>query len=175
MSDVSRSARLAHHAMSAGLTIALAESLTSGRVATEVGAGPDASEWFAGAIVAYQTRVKEDVLGLTPGTDPCSAACAVQLARRTRELLGADVALSTTGVGGPEPQDGHPPGTVYLGWATADATGHVLLVLEGSPESIIESTSARAIALLTDVVQNAVAERAQRDDVPSPATSSPSL
>ena len=128
--------------------MAVAESLTSGRLANTVGSGADASEWFAGGVVAYLTDVKERVLGLVPGTDPCSAACAEQLAIGARDLLDADLCVSTTGVGGPDPDGGHPPGTVYLGWATPDAVGHRRLALTGDPEEVLATTVEAAVRLL---------------------------
>lgn len=144
--------RIADAARRAGAVCAVAESLTSGRLAAEVGRGPSAQDWFGGGVVAYQVRVKEDVLGLMPGTDPCSASCAEQLARGVRALLGADVAVSTTGVGGPDAQDGHPPGTVYLGWATADAVGHRLLEFEGDPVAVIDQSVDAALTMLADLL-----------------------
>src|SRR5690349_20430325 len=117
-------AQLSRTARAEGLRIAVAESLTSGQVAHTVGAGEHAAEWFAGGIVAYLVDVKERVLGVPPGTDPCSATCAEQLAIGARELFDADVSVSTTGVGGPDPEDGHAPGTVFLGWATPTEFGH---------------------------------------------------
>lgn len=130
------------------LRIAVVESLTTGAFAHAVGAGDAASEWFAGGIVAYMTDVKEVLLGVAPGTDPCSAECAEQLASGGRELFGADLCVSTTGVGGPEPEDGHAPGTVYLGWAVEGDHGHRLLELNGSPEEVMEMTIDAAIDLL---------------------------
>jgi len=118
-----------------------------------VGKGPEAQDWFAGGVVAYQTRVKEAVLGLPPGTDPCSPACAEQLARGVRAVLDADLAVSTTGVGGPDPEDGHPPGTVYLGWATRDAVGHRRLRIDGDPVEVLARTVAEATALLRDLAE----------------------
>lgn len=140
--------RLSDLARERGLRVAVAESLTSGRLANTVGSGADASEWFAGGVVAYLTDVKERVLGLAPGTDPCSAACAEQLAIGARDLLDADVCVSTTGVGGPDPDGGHPPGTVYLGWATPDAVGHRRLALTGDPEEVLAATVEAAVRLL---------------------------
>nr|WP_205829079.1 CinA family protein [Microbacterium sp. B19(2022)] len=131
-----------------GLRVAVAESLTSGRLANTVGSGAEASEWFAGGVVAYLTDVKERVLGLVPGTDPCSAACAEQLALGARDLLDADLCVSTTGVGGPDPEGAHEPGTVYLGWATADAVGHRRLALTGDPEEVLAATVEAAVRLL---------------------------
>lgn len=130
------------------LRIAVVESLTSGGLAHAVGAGDEASEWFAGGIVAYMKDVKEVVLDLTPDVDPCSATCAEQLARGGLALFAADVCVSTTGVGGPDPEDGHEPGTVYLGWATEGASGHRLLRLEGSPEKVMDTTIEEAIDLI---------------------------
>lgn len=132
----------------------MAESLTSGLLCSTVGKGEHASEWFAGGVVAYLTGTKERLLGLEPGTDPCSAACATQLASGVRGLLDADVAVATTGIGGPEPEDGHPPGTVYLGWSTGSANGHQHLVIEGDPETVLQITVERAVALLADLVES---------------------
>ncbi|MEE6388632.1 CinA family protein [Microbacterium paraoxydans] len=135
-------------ARSRGLRVSVAESLTSGRLANTIGAGEGASGWFAGGIVAYFTEVKERVLGLTPGTDPTSAACAEQLARGARELFDADICVSTTGVGGPGPEGGHPAGTVYLGWATADDAGHRRLALTGDPDEVLSASVDAAVRLL---------------------------
>jgi len=144
--------RIAERALARGIRIVTAESLTCGMLASTLGRGPDASEWFAGAVVAYRTDVKEDVLGLRPGADPCSAECAEQLAFGVRDLLGADIAISTTGVGGPDVQDGHEPGTVYLGWATAVATGHKLLRLDGDPSDVLHRTVEHAVDALTELL-----------------------
>lgn len=141
-------ARLSELAAERPLRVGVAESLTAGLLAHTIGSGDAASDWFAGGVVAYRTDVKERVLGLTPGTDPCSASCAEQLAAGARHLFDADIAVSTTGVGGPEPQGGHPAGTVYLGWATADDTGHRRLALVGDPEEVLAATVTAAVRLL---------------------------
>ena len=140
--------RLSELATARRLRVCVAESLTSGRFANTVGRGADASTWFAGGIVAYLTEVKERVLGVVPGTDPCSAACAEQLAAGARYLFDADICVSTTGVGGPGPEGGHPAGTVYLGWATPTAVGHRRLSLPGDPESVLDACVAAATRLL---------------------------
>ena len=130
------------------LRIAVVESLTTGGFAHAVGAGEAASEWFAGGIVAYMRDVKEGLLGVSHGVDLCSAECAEQLAAGGRELFGADVCVATTGVGGPDPEDGHAPGTVYLGWATEGDHGHRLLEASGPPEQVMSTTIDTAIDLL---------------------------
>ncbi|WP_091226993.1 CinA family protein [Microbacterium sp. 3J1] len=140
--------RLSEVARERGLRVCVVESLTSGRLANTIGAGEGAGEWFAGGIVAYFTDIKERILGLTPGTDPVSAACAEQLAEGARELFDADLCVSTTGVGGPGPEGGHPAGTVYVGWASNDGVGHRMLALEGDPQDILDETVATATRLL---------------------------
>lgn len=135
-----------------GVRVAVAESLTCGLLCSAIGKGTDASTWLAGGVVAYLLATKEHVLGLAPGTDPCSAACAVQLAAGVRSLLDADAAVSTTGVGGPEPECGHAPGTVYLGWATATGSGYRELQLPGPPEQVLAATVRAGVELLAEIV-----------------------
>lgn len=139
---------LADLARSRRLRVAVAESLTSGALASAIGAGPEASTWFGGGIVAYLSEVKERVLGFPADADPTSAACAEQLARGAREMFDADLCVSTTGVGGPDAEDGHPAGTVFLGWATRDEVGHQRLDLDGDPQDVLDSTVEAAIELL---------------------------
>ncbi|WP_417510120.1 CinA family protein [Microbacterium sp.] len=131
-----------------GVRIAVVESLTSGGLAHTIGAGEEASTWFAGGIVAYLTDVKQNLLKMTPGVDPCSAECAQQLAGGGLALFNADVCVATTGVGGPDTEGGHEPGTVYLGWATGDGVGHLRLQLEGDPDTVLTATIAAACRLV---------------------------
>ena len=139
---------LSQIARARNLRIAVVESLTAGGFAHAVGAGEGASEWLAGGIVAYMTDVKEHLLGMAPGVDPCSAECAEQLAAGGLELFAADVCVSTTGVGGPEPDGGHPAGTVYLGWAVEHVRGHLHLQLQGEPEQVLADAIDAAVHLL---------------------------
>lgn len=85
---------------------------------------PGASASFAGSVVAYTAAAKRDVLGVSPETiardGVVSEACALEMAAGARRVFGADVGLSTTGVAGPAPHDGHDPGTVWVAIAAAD-------------------------------------------------------
>ena len=145
--------RLAKAASARGIRVAVAESLTSGLLASKVGAGEDASAWFAGGVVAYLTDVKESVLDLEPGTDPCSRECAEQLAAGVRSLMSADIAFSTTGVGGPDPENGHGPGTVCLGWATDVGTGSEVLHFDGGPDEVLTDTVDTSLRMLADLAE----------------------
>jgi nicotinamide-nucleotide amidase len=139
--------RIARLATDHDLTIAAAESLTSGLIASRLGAGPKASEWFRGSVVAYQEPVKFDVLGVRRGplVDP---DCAEGMAQGVGRLLGADVAVAATGVGGPDPSEGKPAGTVYVAVTVRGSTTVRELDLEGDPEEILEATADHALELL---------------------------
>ena len=98
------------------LTFAVAESLTGGLIASRLVNVPGASAWFKGGVVAYDSGVKYDVLGVPAGpvvSEPAAAA----MAEGVRRVTGADVGLGITGVAGPDDQEGVPPGTIFVGLA----------------------------------------------------------
>lgn len=139
--------RIAELAHEQGRSVAAAESLTSGRVAASLGAAPDAATWFRGGLVAYHDEVKHDVLGVPPGP-VVSEAAARQMAEGVARLLGADVAVATTGVGGPDEQDGQPPGTVFVGVRIDGEVTCRELALEGDPDEVVEASTLAALELL---------------------------
>jgi nicotinamide-nucleotide amidase len=108
-----------------GLRLATAESLTGGGVGARVTDVPGASAVYVGGVVSYATRVKVELLGVPSSVvdehGVVSAGCARAMAEGVRTLLGADVGVATTGVAGPDPQEGRPVGTVFV--AVADARG----------------------------------------------------
>jgi nicotinamide-nucleotide amidase len=150
--ETDRVQRIAELATERGFRLVAAESLTSGTLATLLGAGPDAAEWFGGGIVAYQEPVKFDVLGVDEGP-VVTGRCAGQMAQGVRRLFGADLAVSCTGVGGPEPNEGKPAGTVFVAVATKDdvvVRGHQL---DGSPEEVLDQTAASCLALVEEMLR----------------------
>ncbi|MCU1455306.1 MAG: competence/damage-inducible protein CinA-like protein [Acidimicrobiales bacterium] len=97
-----------------GLTLGLAESLTGGLIAARLCDVPGASAVLRGSIVAYASDVKHDVLGVPEG--PVVSDTAVEaMAAGARRVLGSDIGLAVTGVAGPDGQEGHEPGTVFIG------------------------------------------------------------
>lgn len=139
---------ISREARSRGIRVGVAESLSSGALASAIGAGEGASEWFAGGVIAYLRDVKEQVLGVRTGIDLCSAECAEQLAIGSAQLLNADVTISTTGVGGPGPEDGHESGTVFIGWYARGGVGHQEYRFSGDPASVLEQTVHAALVTL---------------------------
>ncbi|WP_067448867.1 CinA family protein [Nocardia alba] len=119
----------------AGQTVATAESLTAGLLAATVAGVPGASAVLRGGLIVYATDLKsrlarvDDDLLRTDG--PVAASTAEQLAVGAREQCGADWGLGLTGVAGPDSQDGHPVGTVYLGLAGPCHSEVVRLKLRG--------------------------------------------
>jgi nicotinamide-nucleotide amidase len=133
------------------LTLAAAESLTGGLLADALVRVPGASAVFRGGLVTYATELKAELLGvdatLLARTGPIDSEVARQMAEGVRRVCGADVGLATTGVAGPDPQDGHPPGEVYV--AVAGPGGAVVrkLELSGDRAAIREATVARLLEL----------------------------
>jgi len=145
--DDNRVERIADLAVDLEVKVVASESLTSGQLSARLGAGPNAADWFRGGIVAYQEPVKFEVLGVPEGP-VVTAECAEQMARGARELLGAELAVSATGVGGPDPSEGKPAGTVFVAVATPDGVTTRKLALDGEPEEVLAQTTSECLALL---------------------------
>jgi nicotinamide-nucleotide amidase len=123
-----------------GWSVAAAESLTGGRLTAALVDVPGASAHLRGGIVAYATDlttsalgVEADLLAARGAVDP---AVAEQMAQGVRHVLRADVGLATTGVAGPDPQDGQPVGTVFVAVSTPETTVVTSLTLSGTRDEI---------------------------------------
>ncbi|MFE2052243.1 CinA family protein [Streptomyces sp. NPDC059459] len=101
-----------------GETLAVAESLTGGLVAAEITSVAGASRAFRGSVTAYATELKRDLLGVDGAVLTARGAVdpqvAAQMAAGVRAALGADWGIATTGVAGPDAQDGQSVGTVFV-------------------------------------------------------------
>ena len=130
-----------------GLTLGVAESVTGGLIASRLVDVVGASRWFRGGVVSYASQVKFDLLGVTPGV-VVSASAAEEMALGAQRALGSDLALSVTGVAGPDEQDGQRPGTVFVGIASGDHVEHVELHLPGDRPRIRAYASISALDAL---------------------------
>jgi nicotinamide-nucleotide amidase len=139
-----------------GETVATAESLTGGRLAAALTAVPGASTSYLGGVVAYATSVKEAVLGvpaeLVARYGVISAECALAMARGTAAVTGATWGVGTTGVAGPDLQEGKPAGTVYVGLVGPGTSRALALELVGGREAIQDRTCEAALSALEDVL-----------------------
>ena len=110
-----------------GLTLATAESCTGGLIARRITALPGASRVYRGGVVSYWTEVKAAVLGVPQQIldqyGAVSEPTARAMAEGARRITGADIAVSVTGVAGPDPDErGNPVGLVFIGLATPEGT-----------------------------------------------------
>jgi nicotinamide-nucleotide amidase len=142
-----------------GETLAVAESLTGGLVAADITASPGASKVFRGSVTAYATELKHQLLGVDAtllaergAVDPQVAA---QMAAGVRKALGADWGIATTGVAGPDPQDGKPVGTVFVAvdgpsapTAGTSGGGKVTVLRLNGDRAEIRMESARSVLAL---------------------------
>ena len=131
-----------------GWTLGIAESLTGGLLAARVVGVPGASEWFRGAVVAYDAAVKQSVLGVPEGPVVTRDA-AVAMAEGARRVLHADVGLATTGVAGPTEQEGRRVGTVVVGLALPGSVSEAVeFRLPGERERVRQLATISAFNLL---------------------------
>lgn len=147
-----------------GGTLAVAESLTGGLVAAELTGVPGASRTFRGSVTAYATALKHELLGVDAtllaergAVDPLVARA---MAEGVRDRLGADWGVATTGVAGPDPQDGQPVGAVFVAVAGPDGAVVTPLRLTGDRHEIRRTSVAAVLELL--------AERLRRSTVAGP-------
>lgn len=108
-----------------GLTFGTAESCTGGLIAKLITDLPGSSAVLAGGIVSYSEAVKHSVLGVPEEVLAAHSAVSPETAEAmaigARRVLGCDLAVSVTGVAGPDPDPaGHPVGLVYIGLADAE-------------------------------------------------------
>ncbi len=161
--DVAAVARdLVARLTAAGETVAVAESLTGGLVVSTLVAVPGASAVVRGGVVAYATPVKHTVLGVSEALLASNGAVDPEVARQmasgVRQALAVDGepatwGISTTGVAGPDPQDGQPVGTVFVGIADADGAVSFELHLDGDRDAIRRATVSELLARMSSTIR----------------------
>jgi nicotinamide-nucleotide amidase len=136
----------------AGTTVATAESLTGGLVAAALTDIPGSSNAFRGCVVAYATELKAQLLDvdvtMLKRYGPVYAPVAAAMAEGVRNRLGATIGVSTTGVAGPGPADGHPAGTVHVAVSLVGDTVVRTMLLQGNRDEVRRLTVERVLGLL---------------------------
>jgi nicotinamide-nucleotide amidase len=146
------------------LTIATAESLTGGLLSAALVDVPGASLVFNGGIVAYATPLKATLLGVDAdllaargAVDPEVARQMADGVRRALAVAGrpADIGVATTGVAGPDGQDGKPPGTAFVAVAMGEVVEVVPLALSGARDEVRAATVRAALhAVIARLAKN---------------------
>ncbi len=137
-----------------GLVCATAESCTGGGVGSAITAIHGSSSVFAGGVISYANEVKRDVLGVKASTletvGAVSSETAAQMAEGIRKLLKVDLAVSLTGIAGPDGgSEEKPVGLVWFGLSTAQGTRTEKAIFRGDREKIRESAIVHALGMLT--------------------------
>ena len=144
-----------------GWTVSTCESLTGGLIAATMVQVPGASAAVRGGLITYQTDTKT-ILADVPAEvieqyDVVSEQVAAAMARGVRRKLGTDIAVSATGLAGPDGgTEEKPVGTVYVGIDTAEGTRVLPLRLTGDRERIRTLTVKHAL--------NAIREEAEKEE-----------
>jgi nicotinamide-nucleotide amidase len=140
------------------LSVGTAESLTGGLVCGALTDVPGASTVVRGGVVAYASEVKADVLGvdrdLLAREGAVCEPVAAQLADGIRRVLGCAVGVSTTGVAGPDPADGQPVGTVFVGVSGPWGILVERLALTGDRAEIRAASVLAVLTLLERALRN---------------------
>ncbi len=149
-------------------TLATAESCTGGNVAAALTSVPGSSAYFQGGIVSYSNAAKIALLGVPDeilarrGAVSAESACAMADGARLR--LEADIAVSTTGIAGPDGGTVRKPvGTVFIALAEPDATTAFEHHFEGDRASIIRQSTIVALALIEQTARKVKTEDGRSD------------
>lgn len=142
---------------SRGATMGAAESLTGGLIGVEATKAAGSSDVFKGSLVCYSNEAKERVAGvdraILEGPGPVSDEAARALAEGAARVLGCDLGVSATGVAGPEPHDGEPVGTVFVGATYRGRTEARRIIAYGDRDNIKAMSVTSALDLARRLVQ----------------------
>ena len=151
--DISFEEAIGRDLLSAGKTLALAESCTGGLVAHRITSVPGSSRYFRGGLIPYDNALKINPLGVKESTlrqhGAVSEATVREMAENVRRLLGADVGLATSGIAGPGGGTAEKPvGTIWIALADASTTVAKKLTLGNDRLVNVERTNVAVLNLL---------------------------
>ena len=136
-----------------GKSLVTAESLTGGGIGMSITAIPGASKVFKGGVISYTDEIKREVLGVSQvdldSFGAVSAPVAKAMAIGAKKLLNADLAVSVTGLAGPEGDSfGHPVGTVFIGYADDRTVTALECHFSGDREAVRTQTIEAALQII---------------------------
>ncbi|MBM3743081.1 MAG: CinA family protein [Actinobacteria bacterium] len=138
-------------------TIAVAESITGGKLAAALTSAPGSSKVFLGGIVAYSIESKVQELGIPKRLinkfGVYSEEIALEMANGVRKKFNSDWSIASTGVAGPGPAEETPAGSIWLVIIGPQATQNIRLSLQGSREEIRVGAVTSAVATLERILE----------------------
>jgi nicotinamide-nucleotide amidase len=141
---------------SRGETISVAESLTAGGLANALTCASGSSAVFVGGITAYRNEIKSTMLDVDPELieqfTVVSESVADAMAEGARKVFGTTWAISTTGAAGPEPLEGHEPGSVWIS-IRGPINQAIQLNLEGNRDQVRNGTISTAIGTFARILK----------------------
>ena len=139
-----------------GETISVAESLTAGGLANMLTSASGSSSVFVGGITAYRNEIKSTMLDVDPELiekfSVVSESVADAMAEGARKVFGTTWAISTTGAAGPEPLEGHEPGSVWIS-IRGPINQAIQLNLEGNRDQVRNGTISTAIGTFARILK----------------------
>lgn len=144
-----------------GLTLAVAESCTGGSLGGRITSVAGASEYFLGGVIAYENRIKDELLSvpakLLMEYGAVSEECACEMADGIRRVTGADIGISITGIAGPGGGTAEKPvGLVYIGISAPQFTTTAIRGILGSDREMIRiRATTQALLILRDYLTGA--------------------
>ena len=136
-----------------GVSVAVAESCTSGLIASKLTTLSGSSSYFKGGIVAYQNKIKTKILAVNQSVidekTEVSNEVVKQMAESVLEKFDSDFAISTSGYAGPNGgTNKNPIGTVFIAIACKSAVVVSSFIFSGNRQSVVNQSSERALELL---------------------------
>jgi len=140
-----------------GKTLATAESCTGGMIGAMLTSVPGASKVYKGGIISYWSEVKQELLGVDEddlkNLGPVSMQVAGSMAEGARKALQADVAVSVTGLAGPDGDEyGRPVGTVFIGFCNGAKTLAKQYRFSGGREEVRRQAAEAALQLILECI-----------------------
>jgi len=144
--------------MEQGVSIAVAESCTSGTIASKITSISGSSSYFKGGIIAYQNEIKTKLLGvseaLIDNNTEVSAEVVSQMAKSVKKSFFVDYSVATSGYAGPIGGTlNNPIGTVFIAISNLINTEVNRFVFKGSRESIVNQASEKSLELLCRTIK----------------------
>jgi PncC family amidohydrolase len=140
--------------MEKGFKLAFAESATGGMLSKLFTDRSGASSCYNGSVTSYVNSVKHNVLGVSNDDldkyGAVSAPVAEQMADGARKVLGADIALSVTGIAGPGGAEGKEEGLFYFGLSFHGENMTRREILNGTRDENRKSASRFVLTWLCD-------------------------